>query len=1165
MDVTFRVKLVLIIGAAALALLGVATGSALIGARQTQGLADVEGHLVPKLRVGPELTAQFRQLTRAMEEAVAAQDHTALDATEPIRDRLFEVIGSNTEVLGSGDAAALRWAIQDYYQVARNISERLIAGETGERLVDDVPKMQAAQARAAKLIEHSTALGPNELSNGFASVRAANRSADVFRLGIGLVGLVLVLALSFWASRSMLSTLRAMSTGFARFATGDFDHEIPVTTKDELGVIAREANQMATSLGRLSEQRARLDWLKTSQVGLSDELRGELEPEAVARRALCFLAERIGARAGALYVVGEAEELHLYAQFAGTGAVVEADEPGPVPKFRLGEGLVGQAALSSEVVVVEDPPADYVRIRSGLGEAAPRALVFLPLTHLGKVTGVIEVALLDPCTDLVREVLSAAQETLVISLEVARSRRALGDLLEQTQAQAARLAAQEEELRLNNQELEAQQEELRRANQELEAQRAELTRRNAELEDARRRVHQKVDELAKVNSYKSQFLANMSHELRTPLNSMLLLSHLLADNDSGNLTSKQVEFSKTIYSAGQDLLALINQVLDLSKIEAGKQEVKFEQVPLSHFVEHASRAFGPMASDKGLAFHANLAPGLPAEIATDRQRVERILTNLLGNAIKFTEQGEIRLSIGRPEPGAPLREGLTPETSIALAVSDTGIGIAAQDQDLAFAPFEQIESKTDRHYAGTGLGLAIARESARLLGGELQLHSRPGEGSTFTVHLPERPVPDAADAGQPTKPRERIADDRKDLVPGEAHLLLIEDDAVLAEQLIELIRARHFKVVVAASGQEGLRLAADLEPRGIVLDVKLPDIDGWTVMERLRADPTTRRIPVHFVSAVDAPAKGLAMGAIGYLTKPATRAELVAVIRALTPPEGSASRKILVVEDGAAEGASIIELLRHEELDAEHVTSAGAALGALGREPFGCMILDLGLPDMDGLGLLEALRERLGSEMPRVVVHTGRALTRKETRELEAYAEAVILKDGSSAERLLEEIRLFVRHVKDTLPAELRTAPREPALEVSLSGVKVLLADDDMRTVYALSALLRGKGAEVLVAETGREALNVLETGGQINAVLMDLMMPEMDGYEAMQRLRRNPRFAGLPVIALTAKAMKGERERCIDAGASDYLAKPVEGDHLLATLQKWIHRADDNGTRRHT
>jgi CheY-like chemotaxis protein/HAMP domain-containing protein len=1159
---TFRTKLLFVVGTAALALLIVVAGSSYIGVRQTQDLLDVESRLVPRLKLGPELESEFERLTRRIQDAVAAQDRAALDSALVVKSHIFELLGSSGQALDPRDAAAVRWAVQGYYETAHNVAVRLMGAETGETLVDEVSAMQESQRKAVALIKKTTGLDQDELSRGFAAVRDANRRAGEFRLAIGLAGILLVVSLSLWVSQRMLRGLGHLSSGFSRFATGDFSQEIPITSGDELGNAAREANQMAASLKRLSEQRERDLWLREGEAGLSDELRGEFAASDVAARALQFIARRVSAVAGAFYLNDGTDRLALVSRYAQATSEACTRHPGneqAFPHFCLGDGLIGRAALERELSVVSDLPNGYLRVQSGLGEAAPRCLVLVPLARAGRAIGVLELALFSDCSADTRQFLASVREMLVITLEAAQARTASRELLERTQRQAERLAAQEEELRQNNHDLQDQQLDLRRVNEELETQRQALSDNNLELEAARNRVQQKAEELERVSSYKSQFLANMSHELRTPLNSMLLLSGLLAENASGNLTAKQVEYGKTIHSAGQDLLALINQVLDLSKIEAGKQDIEIDEVPLAEFADHARRVFSPLAGEKGLELEIEIAPGMPASMATDRLRVERILINLLGNAIKFTEKGRVLLRISRPAPDADLSgSALSPEGTIAFVVSDTGIGIAPEAQARVFAPFEQLEGRTDRRYAGTGLGLAIARESAELLGGDLQLYSVPGRGSVFTCHLPERQLRNASISSLPSPasaPSARsVADDRAALDAGDPHLLVIEDDAVVSEQLVEIIRARKFKVLVASTGKEGLELARRHRPQGILLDVKLPDIDGFEVMDLLHRDDRTRSIPVHFVTGVDSPGRGFALGAVGYLTKPARRGELVAAVRMLTREALTHAQRTLVVEDDSAEGGAIVEVLRNEGLAADHVRTAAAAIASLATNKYDCLIVDLGLPDMDGLELLEALRASPDGYAPRIVVHTGRALTKRETRQLEAYAETVILKDGDSQARLIDELRLFVRHVKDNLPpAGTARRSEAPPADVSLAGFTILLAEDDMRTIYALAALLRGKGADVLVAETGREALDMLAQHPTLHAVLMDIMMPEMDGYQAMKLLRQDARFARLPVIALTAKAMMGERERCLEAGASDYLTKPVDGHRLLSTLESWL------------
>ena len=1176
---SFRARLMIIVGATGTAFLLVILVSWLIGLREEGKLADIERRLVPKLALGPRLEADFGALTRGLQAAAGAQDAELLAETRALRDRLLSTLASASDVVSSEDLTRARGAIEDYFDTAFDVAKRLVQGDRGEAAVVAMRAMQEKQSYVAALLKETTSLDRNELRSAFAAARAASRTAAELRLVIILLCLVLVLALSVRLSRGLLGSLAEVSAGLARFGRGDFTQLMAVTTRDELGALARDANQMAQNLGRLGAERDRSDWLKAGSSQLINQLRGELEVREIAQRSLRLLASYIEAPAGALYFAVEEGTLQLLAQFAlgPTGG----SDGGAAPAFRFGEGLVGQAALAQALTVVDAPPRDYLRVRSGLGEAAPQAIVLVPLVHAGRVTGVLELALFRSCTDSIRELLSSVGETLAISLEVARSRGATRDLLAETRRQAERLANQEHELTANNEELRAQQENLKRANEELEDQRKTLEDNNVELEQSRRREEKKSQALAEASAYKSRFLSNMSHELRTPLNSMLLLSNLLSENVERNLTEKQVDFAKTIHAAGKDLLALINQVLDLAKIEAGKQEIFIEPVALAQFPERAQRVFTPLAQDKRLHLVIDVAPSLPETIRTDRQRVDQILTNLLGNAIKFTDRGTVALRVGRPAPDARFtRPELTAERTVALVVSDTGIGIARQEQERVFAAFQQIDARTDRRYGGTGLGLSIARELALLLGGELQLESAPGHGSTFTLYLPEQGPGSLVSEGVAGSPalgpfgalpeppagggaaRARVTDDRETLKPDQPHLLIIEDDPIFASQLAEIIHARRFKVLIAAEGREGVQLAKAHRPQGIILDVRLPDIDGWAVMERLGFEPETRRIPVHFVSSLDAPERGLAMGAVGYLAKPATREELVAVVETLAPQTIERARRILVVEDDAVRGETLVERLEGEGLQVRYVQSGSAALEALERDKFSCIVLDLGLPDMDGLGLLERLRSRTDIETPPVVVHTGRALTKEETRRLEAYAEAVVLKEGRSTERLLEEIRMFIQHVKARLPSSRTFTPLVPAVDVHLEKRRILLVDDDMRTVYALSALLRAKGAEVLTADTGRAALEMLGEHPDTEGVLMDVMMPEMDGYEAMRRIRQDARFERLPVIALTAKAMKGEREKCIEAGASDYLSKPIDADQLLTMLQAWLEESQPDAAR---
>jgi signal transduction histidine kinase/CheY-like chemotaxis protein len=1164
---SFRAKLIAIVVTAAAALVILIAASVAISSRTEQELAKIQERHLPKLQLGPQLDADFERLKRAFQDAVAARDPEAINGTRAIVALFFEHLDANPGAVTPGQIAALRAAMDDYDAAAVDVSRRLIAGETGERLVDAMSAMQAKQARTSDLLNTVTALNPNELTAAFASARRAEISGGHVRLTISLACLVGLVLLSWWLGRGVIRSLARVSEGLRRFGGGDFDRPIPgALGNDELAELARQANQMAQSLKRLGQERDQNDWVREAVAGLGQELRGELEPAELASRAVRFLARHLGAPVAALYYYLQGDrELVLLGHYGGTPA-----DAGAAPKFRIGEGLVGQAALGEEITVVEAPPADYLRVRSGLGEGAPKAIVLLPLRHLGRARGVLELALFAPWSARGAEVLTLVQESLVIALEVALARVATRQLLAETQRQAARLAEQEEELRATNEELEAQQEELRETNQELteqatelEAQRRSLQENNRELDEARGRLEQKAAELSTVSAYKSQFLANMSHELRTPLNSMLLLSNLLAENDGHNLTDKQIEFAKTIHTAGKDLLVLINQVLDLAKIEAGKREINVAPVPLRQVAEHARRIFEPLAHDKGIRLVVEISDEIPEVVQTDGRRTEQILTNLLGNAIKFTARGEVALRITRAAATARFRRAdLRLDNAVTFAVSDTGLGIAPEDQERIFAPFEQVDGAIDRRYGGTGLGLSISRELAELLGGELQVESTLGQGSTFRLYLPLALTAGLDVSPPPRTPSPTVAAGRAHIpLPPTASasppasresgdmLLVIEDDRGFAEAFTDVVRKQGLDCLVAADGQTGLRLARERQPMGIVLDVRLPDTDGWRVMEELRFDPATARIPVHFVSAVDGASRGLALGAVGYLTKPATRDDLVRVVESLIAKAADGAGRVLVVEDDVLTGDSVAKQLTEERLEVRRAMNAGQAWEALEQDRFGCMVLDLSLPDMDGLELIEKLRVRHGTQMPSVLIYTARALSKGETRALEAHAAAVVLKDGSSTNRLIEEVRLFTRRLKDRLGARSNRGVPLPLGVLKLTGKKILIADDDMRTVYALSATLRAKGVEVLVADNGKAALDALERRPDLDAVLMDIMMPEMDGFEATRRIRQDARFQRLPIIALTAKVMNGDPENCIAAGATAYMSKPIDSDRLLALL----------------
>jgi len=744
-------------------------------------------------------------------------------------------------------------------------------------------------------------------------------------------------------------------------------------------------------------------------------------------------------------------------------------------------------------------------------------------------------------------------------------------LLKQSQQLATELQTQQKELQQKN-------EQLAQKAQQLAEQNVEVERKNQEIEQARRALEEKAKELALTSKYKSEFLANMSHELRTPLNSILVLGQQLSENPDKNLTPKQVEFARTIHGAGTDLLNLISDILDLSKIESGTVSVQAEEVYFNSVLEMVARPFRHDAEGRRLNFEVYTDPHLPRSLVTDSRRLQQVLKNLLSNSFKFTEQGGVRLSVSLAAGGWSESHPVLNRAASAVAfeVADTGIGIPLEKQRIIFEAFQQADASTSRKYGGTGLGLAISRELASLLGGEIQLRSTPGKGSTFTLYLPQTylgpatptmasremqvtassaPIRMAA-AGLVEAPLERIEDDRDNLQPGDATLLIVEDDPHYARILCDLGRDKGFKVLAASSGTEALTLAREFHPTAVSLDVFLPDMLGWTVLNHLKQDSTTRHIPVQMLTLDEDRQHGLSRGAFSFVTKPSTTQALEAAISRIKEYSTPRRKRLLVVEDNPAEQLSVRELLGYDDIDVTIATTGAEALAAADQEPFDCMVLDLRLPDMSGFEVLERLRDTPPlADLP-VVVFTGKELSAEEDARLRVLARSVVVKGVESPERLLDETALFLHRVVTDLPPEKqKMLERLHNSDDALGGKKVLVVDDDVRNIFAVSSVLERRGMSVLTAGTGREAIELIESTPDIAIVLMDIMMPEMDGYETMQVIRQNPSFRRMPIIALTAKAMKGDREKCLEAGASEYLAKPVITEQLLSALRMWLHR----------
>jgi CheY-like chemotaxis protein/signal transduction histidine kinase len=947
---------------------------------------------------------------------------------------------------------------------------------------------------------------------------------------------------------------------------GDLTRSIQVEASGEVAELKDNINTMIDNLRLTTDRNTEQDWLKTNLARFTGMLQGQRDLTSVGRMLLSELAPLVGAQQGVLYQTEaeETQELVLLSAFADNG------KNGHPERVALGEGLIGQCAAEKRRVLITDIPTYALPIRSGLFEAVPRNIIVLPVLFEDRVKAVIELATLSSFTASHLAFLEQLTASIGIVLNSIEATMQTEGLLKQSQQLAIELQTQQKELQQTN-------EQLAQKAQQLAEQNVEVERKNQEIEQARRALEEKAKELALTSKYKSEFLANMSHELRTPLNSILVLGQQLSDNPDGNLTPKQVEFSRTIHGAGTDLLNLISDILDLSKIESGTVSVEAEEVFFTSLLDMVARPFRHEAENRQVSFEVRSDSRLGRSLVTDSKRLQQVLKNLLSNAFKFTEHGSVGLTVSLSEGGwsdsHPVLSGAA--SVIAFEVSDTGIGIPAEKQRIIFEAFQQADAGTSRKYGGTGLGLAISRELASLLGGEIQLRSTPGEGSIFTLYLPQTYVGPATGVGVPEKKAlpsasmtqaasgfvsdrlvEAITDDRESLLPDDAVLLIVEDDPHYARVLRDLSHDNGFKVLMASRGAEALALAREFHPTAVSLDVFLPDMLGWTVLNHLKQDPTTRHIPVQMLTLDEDRHHGLSRGAFSFVTKPTSSEELGSVLTRIKEYSMPRRKRLLIVEDNPAEQLSIRELLGHDDIDVSSVTTGAEALTIIEQQSFDCVVLDLRLPDMSGFDVLERLRDMPAlSDLP-VVVFTGKELSPEEDARLHVLARSVVVKGVESPERLLDETALFLHRVVAELPiTKQKMLERLHRSDDALVGKKVLVVDDDVRNIFALSSVLERRGMSVLSAGTGNEAISILESTPDLAIVLMDIMMPEMDGYETMQVIRQNPSFRRLPIIALTAKAMKGDREKCLEAGASEYLAKPVNTEQLLSALRMWLHR----------
>ncbi len=996
---------------------------------------------------------------------------------------------------------------------------------------------------------------------------------------------------------NLTTQVRAIADVATAVTRGDLTRSVAVEAQGEVEELKNNINQMIITLKETTQKNIEQDWLKTNLAKFSRMLQGQRDLQTVAQHIMSELTPLVSAQHGVFYVKdseGGQPVLKLLSSYGYQQRKTVSN------RFEVGEGLVGQCALERKPIVITNVPDDYIKISSGLGEGRPKNIIVLPVLFEGQVMAVTEIASFEEFSQIHQLFLEQLMESLGVVLNMIGASMRTEELLKQSQALATELQSQQRELKRSNEELEEQtqalktsqemlkqqQEELQRTNDDLEEkayllseQKKMVEIKNRELELAQASLEERAEQLSITSKYKSEFLANMSHELRTPLNSILLLAKLLSENKEGNFSEKQVDYLQTVHASGNDLLGLINEVLDLSKIEAGKMDIHAQEFPVAQLQGFAERSFSQIAEQKGLEFSVHISSDVSETIKTDQQRLEQVLRNLLSNAFKFTDTGRVDLRIEKANPDLKFGESTLDlsDNVLAISVQDTGIGISKEKQKIVFEAFQQAEGGANRQHGGTGLGLTITREIVRLLGGEIHLDSKAGEGSIFTIYLPQSYTPAHLSAdfdipGVTSRPElvpqvetevEAVsgtaADDRYIIQPGDRVVLIVEDDEKFAEILLDMAHQKGFKALIGLKGDTGLALAHEFVPSAIILDINLPVINGWTLLDRLKHHPRTRHIPVHVVSIIEERQRALQQGAFAYLVKPVTAEAVDEAFGKIISFINRGIRNLLVVEDDDAQRKAILELIGDGDLEITAVGSGSEALAALQEKRYDCMVLDLVLPDMDGFKLIEEIKAQAG-ELP-IIVYTGRELTEKEETQLKRYAESIVVKGVSSPERLLDETALFLHRVEAKLPEEKGTVLKQlHNLDMVFGGKTILIVDDDVRNIFALTSVLessvpQNQKMKILFAETGQEGIQILEENHDVDLVLMDIMMPGLDGYQTIQHLRKDERFQTLPIIALTAKAMKGDREKCIDAGASDYISKPVDIEQLLSLMRVWLYK----------
>ena len=1056
-------------------------------------------------------------------------------------------------------------------------------------------------------------------------VQKSNNNSIYGMVIISLLAIILVVLISIGILKMVVVPVKTVTNTFKDISEGEADLRVrlKVSSTDELGDMAVYFNKFMEKLEVIMTENKNQNWLQTGQTELNEKIQGDLDIIALGNKIITYMAKYLNAQIGAIYLLTEDNILKMMGSYAYTRRKNLSNE------IMVGEGLVGQSALERQTIIISNVPDDYIRVDSGIGESAPRYIIVTPCIYNDKVKCVLELGLFQEITDIQQKFIERIGESIAIAIHSTVARSKMKALLDKTLEQSEELQVQQEELRQSNEELEeqaralkesearlqAQQEELRQSNEELEEQaralkeseaslnaqqeelrvineeleertkslelqKNDITTKNERLESAQKEIEDKAKDLEVASKYKSEFLANVSHELRTPLNSILVLSQLLANKtDHSPLTDKQLEFAKTIYSSGTDLLKLINDVLDLSKIEAGKMDVNYEKMSLAGFMDNLERTFRQIALDKGLQFTINLDEQLPESISTDTQRVQQIINNLVSNAFKFTKEGGVTINVSRPRQTDLSKVGIDIAKSISIAISDTGIGIPTEKQLFIFEAFRQSDGTTSREYGGTGLGLSISKELAQLLGGTIDLKSEEGKGSTFALILPEEMVTPkelkqvAATPQQKSHETTEIAKiteiaKRTESTGNEVNskengslsdlsdrmLLIIDDDQNFSSILADLAHEKGFTCLTSYDGETGIQLAIQHKPKAILLDIGLPRISGWEVIEELKNHIETRNIPVHIISGHENKIDGSEKGIVGYLRKPVSVDKINDMFKRLESLEAKSLKKLLIIASDILQRTLITEIIGNKGIVVSTVDTGQEAFERLKTEHFDCIILDIKLSDMSGYELLAKLRE--AKDQVPIIIYTDKDFIMDEEDPLQNYGESIIIKGSRSMERLVAEASLFLHGVDSKITDKRhKVTKKHQEKEASLKDKKVLIVDDDMRNVFALTSALEEKNMIVIVGKNGREGIEKLHQNQDIDLILMDIMMPDMDGYAAMKEIRKEEKFRRTPIIALTAKAMKDDKNKCIEAGANDYLTKPLELDKLISLLRVWLYK----------